>query len=76
MHANDWLQLALFLGILAAITKPVGIYLTRVLDPNGKTLLDPVIRPLERVTYRLMGTDSSKGLFCQCRRRIRPMLLL
>ena len=60
MHANDWLQLALFLGILAAITKPVGIYLTKVLDPNGRTWLDPVLRPVERITYRLMGTDPSK----------------
>ncbi len=60
MHANDWLQLALFLGILAAITKPLGIYLTRVLDPRGKTWLDPVLRPVERLTYRLIGADPDK----------------
>ena len=60
MHANDWLQLALFVGILAAITKPLGIYLTKVLDPNGKTWLDPILRPVERLTYRLMGTDPAK----------------
>jgi K+-transporting ATPase ATPase A chain len=60
MHANDWLQLALFLGILAAITKPIGIYLTKVLDPNGKTWLDPVLHPVERLTYRLIGVDPSK----------------
>ncbi len=57
MHTNDWLQFALFLGILAAITKPLGIHLTRVLDPNGKTWLDPVIRPLERLLYKFMGAD-------------------
>jgi K+-transporting ATPase ATPase A chain len=57
MHTNDWLQFALFLGILAAITKPLGIHLTRVLDPNGKTWLDPVIRPLERLLYKFMGVD-------------------
>lgn len=60
MHANDWIQLALFLGILAAITKPLGIYLTRVLDPRGKTWLDPVLRPVERLTYRLIGADPDK----------------
>ena len=31
-----------------------------MLDANGRTWLDPVLRPLERLTYRLMGVDSSK----------------
>src|SRR4030095_14615716 len=43
-----------------AITKPMGLYLLRVLDANGRTWLDPVLRPFERLTYRLMGVDSSK----------------
>lgn len=60
MHTTDWLQLGLFIGLLALITKPLGIYLTRVLDVNGKTFLDPVIGPLERVTYRVMGVDPQK----------------
>ena len=60
MHLNDWLQLLLFIGVLALITKPIGIYLTKVLDPHGKTWLDPLIRPFEKITYRLMGVDSSK----------------
>ncbi|MEI7912156.1 MAG: potassium-transporting ATPase subunit KdpA [Verrucomicrobiota bacterium] len=57
MRPTDWLQLGLFIGILAAITKPLGIYLTQVLDPAGKTWLDPVLRPLEKLTYRLMGVN-------------------
>jgi K+-transporting ATPase ATPase A chain len=60
MHTNDWLQLAFFIGVLALITKPIGIYLTKVLDPQGKTWLDPLIRPFEKLTYRLMGVDASK----------------
>ena len=60
MHPNDWLQLALFIGVLALITKPIGIYLTKVLDPLGKTWLDPLIRPFEKLTYRLMGVDPAK----------------
>src|SRR6478609_8367302 len=60
MHTNDWLQLALFIGVLALITKPLGIYLTKVLDPNGKTWLDPVVRPVERLAYRLMGVGPFK----------------
>ena len=60
MHTTDWLQLGLFIGLLAAITKPFGIYLTKVLDPDGKTWLDPVLRPLEKLTYRLMGVNPSR----------------
>jgi len=60
MHSTDWLQFVLFIGLLGLITKPLGIYLTQVLDVNGKTWLDPVIGPLERLTYSLMGQDRSK----------------
>ncbi len=60
MHSTDWLQLALYVGLLALLTKPLGIYLTQVLDANGRTFLDPVIRPLERLTFSLMGLDRNK----------------
>src|SRR5882724_11401519 len=60
MQASSWLQFALYFNALVLITKPMGLYLLQVLDANGRTWLDPVVRPLERVTYRLMGVDSSK----------------
>lgn len=60
MQINDWLQLALFIGLLALITKPIGIYLTKVLDPQGKTWLDPILRPIEKISYRLMGVNPAK----------------
>lgn len=60
MQPNDWLQLALFVGVLALITKPLGIYLSKVLDAGGRTWLDPVLRPVERFTYRLMGVDPAR----------------
>jgi potassium-transporting ATPase potassium-binding subunit len=60
MQASDWIQFAIYLVALALITKPMGLYLVRVLDANGRTWLDPVLRPLERVTYRLMGVDPNK----------------
>jgi K+-transporting ATPase ATPase A chain len=60
MQASGWLQLAFYVGVLALITKPMGLYLLRVLDVNGKTWLDPVLRPLERGTYRVMGVDPNK----------------
>ena len=60
MQTSDWLQFALYIVALALITKPMGLYLLQVLDANGRTWLDPVLRPLERLTYRLMGVDSNK----------------
>jgi K+-transporting ATPase ATPase A chain len=55
MEASGWIQLAIFLIALALIAKPMGLYLAQVLDPNGRTWLDPMLRPLERATFRVMG---------------------
>lgn len=60
MTANGWLQLVLYVGVLTALTKPIGAYLGQVLDPRGRTWLDPVVRPLERWTYRLLGVDGER----------------
>jgi K+-transporting ATPase ATPase A chain len=60
MQASGWIQFALYIVALVLITKPMGLYLLRVLDANGRTWLDPVLRPLERGTYRLMGVDPNK----------------
>jgi potassium-transporting ATPase potassium-binding subunit len=60
METSGWIQLALFLIALALITKPMGLYLAQVLDTKGRTWLEPVLRPLERMTYRLMGVDPDK----------------
>src|SRR5215469_8567711 len=60
MHRIDWIQLAVYVGALALITKPMGLYLLRVLDANGRTWLDPILKPLERLTYRLMGVKSDR----------------
>jgi hypothetical protein len=61
MNASGWIQLVRFVAALAAITKPMGLYLLRVLEPDGRTWLDPVVRPLERLTYRLLGVDPKAG---------------
>src|ERR1043165_5326498 len=60
MNASGWIQLALFVAALALITKPMGLYLMRVLDVNGRTWLDPLLRPLERLTYRIMGVKAER----------------
>jgi K+-transporting ATPase ATPase A chain len=60
MRSIDWLQLGLFVIAIALITKPMGLYLSQVLDAKGKTWFDPILRPLERITYRLMGVNPEQ----------------
>ena len=60
MDFYGWIQLTLYMVVLLALTKPMGLYLVQVLDAEGKTFLDPVLRPLERVLYRFFGLDPKK----------------
>src|SRR5947207_2042392 len=60
MNASGWIQLLLYVGILLLITKPLGIFLFRVLDAKGKTFLDPVVNPIERLLYKICGVDPEK----------------
>ena len=60
MNSSGWIQLALFVAVLLLITKPLGLYLVRVLDANGKTFLDPVFKPVERLCYKLFGIDPNE----------------
>ena len=61
MSANGWFQFAVFSAILLASVRPVGIYLARVLE-GERTWLDPVLRPIERLIYRLCGINSDKEM--------------
>jgi potassium-transporting ATPase potassium-binding subunit len=57
---SGWLQLALFCGLVWALTKPVGLYLVRVLEPDGRTWLDRPLRPVERLVYRILRTGPGQ----------------
>jgi K+-transporting ATPase ATPase A chain len=57
MTGNGWFQIFLLLGATLAVTKPLGIFLTRVFN-RDKTFLDPVLRPVEKIVYRLTGVDE------------------
>src|SRR5579863_3471666 len=61
MSANGWLQFGVFSIILLAVTRPVGLYLTRVLEGQS-TWLDPVLRPVERLIYKLAGIRAEKEM--------------
>jgi K+-transporting ATPase ATPase A chain len=57
MTANGWFQIGFFLLVIFLITKPVGVFLARVFS-GEKTLFDPILRPVERLIYRLTGIDE------------------
>ncbi|HZV88849.1 MAG TPA: potassium-transporting ATPase subunit KdpA [Candidatus Binatus sp.] len=61
MTANGWFQIGLYLLVLFLITKPMGLFLGRVFE-REKTFLDPVLRPVERLIYRLCGVDEKKEM--------------
>jgi len=59
-NLNAWTQFALYIGALLLITKPLGLYLVRVLDVHGETWIDRVVRPVECLTYRVCGIDPEQ----------------
>jgi potassium-transporting ATPase potassium-binding subunit len=58
MTLNGWLQIALFLAAVAAATVPLGRFMATVFA-RERTWFDPVLRPLERLIYRLTGVDDA-----------------
>lgn len=54
-------QIAAFVIVLLALTKPMGAYIARVFK-REKTLLDPVLRPIENAAYRVCGVDPGREM--------------
>jgi K+-transporting ATPase ATPase A chain len=57
MTANGWFQIGLYLLVIFLVTKPIGVFMARVFN-RDKTSLDPILRPVERLVYRLTGIDE------------------
>jgi potassium-transporting ATPase potassium-binding subunit len=58
MTANGWLQIFFLLLVVFLVTKPLGAFIARVFA-RERTWLDPILRPLERILYKLTGVDES-----------------
>ncbi len=54
---NGWFQIVFFLALVFAVTKPLGIFMARVFNRES-TFMDPVLRPVERLLYRVTGVDE------------------
>src|ERR1700678_4490593 len=59
MTAIGWIQIVLFCAIIVALVKPLGWYMTRVFN-GERTLLSPILRPVEAGLYRLGGVDEKR----------------
>lgn len=61
MTLNVWIQVGIFVGLLVALAKPLGLYMARVYEgkPCG---LDRILGGLERLIYRLAGVDPQQEM--------------
>ena len=55
---QGWLQIAIFLAVLIALTPVLGGYMARVFT-GERVFLTPVVAPVERLAYRLIRVDST-----------------
>jgi K+-transporting ATPase ATPase A chain len=61
MTANGWFQIGLYVFVIFLVTKPIGVFMTRVFN-RERTFLDPVFRPIEKLVYRLTGVDEKREM--------------
>jgi len=61
MTANGWLQILFFLALILAVTKPMGVFMTHVFN-GERTFLDPVLKPIERLIYKLTRVNSEREM--------------
>lgn len=61
MTLNGWLQILFFLALILAVTKPLGIFMSHVFN-RERTFLDPVLRPVERLIYKLTRVDAEREM--------------
>jgi len=61
MTGNGWFQFIVFSLLLLISVRPLGIYLSRVLE-GERTWFDPIFRPIERLIYKLGGVDANQEM--------------
>src|SRR6476646_9797515 len=61
MTLNGWFQIFVFFAAVLLVTKPMGVFMARVFS-GERTWLDPVMRPVERVLYKLTRVDEDREM--------------
>lgn len=62
MSAQGWLQIVLFLGVVLLLVRPLGAYMARVFEGKPIFGMDRALRPLERLIYKVGGTDPKSEM--------------
>jgi K+-transporting ATPase ATPase A chain len=58
MSVVGWGQIGVFALLVGLLVRPLGGYLARVYS-GGRTVLQPILGPIETALYRLAGVDAS-----------------
>lgn len=61
MTLNGWFQILLFFVAVLLVTKPLGVFMAKVFS-RERTWLDPVLRPLEKIIYKLTGVNENREM--------------
>ena len=61
MNERDWIQLALFVALLLALTPPLGRLMAKVFA-GDRHFLRPVFGPVEKGIYKLAGIKSQQEM--------------
>jgi len=59
MTSQALLQVVVYLVVLVALVKPLGVFMANVYE-GRRTFLSPVLRPVERLVYRAAGIDEQR----------------
>ncbi|SMH40070.1 potassium-transporting ATPase subunit KdpA [Azospirillum agricola] len=57
MTVNGWIQILVFIALVAAMARPLGGFMTKTFN-GERTFLSPLLGPVERGLYRLAGVDA------------------
>src|SRR5215470_16263270 len=61
MTLNGWFQILLYFVMLLLLTKPLGVFMAKVFS-RERTWLDPVLRPIEKLLYKLTRVDENREM--------------
>lgn len=61
MTLNGWLQILFFFVLLLLVTKPLGVFMTRVFA-GERNFLSPVLLPVERLIYRVCRVNPEREM--------------
>jgi K+-transporting ATPase ATPase A chain len=61
MNFMDWLQIILYVAVLLLLAKPLGSFMAKVFQ-GERTFLSPVMGPVERFIYRILGIKSDEEM--------------